>query len=129
MNLDKRLRTYLLALIILALLLGIWIVPVEYGNKINTIGDGLWWAITTITGVGYGDVVPVTGLGRVIGSILMTVGLILFSFVVAMLSSKILSAEDKYHRLRQEKILESLNNKLYRLEQKLDYLIKEKKSL
>ncbi len=65
MNLDKRLRTYLLALIILALLLGIWIVPVEYGNKINTIGDGLWWAITTITGVGYGDVVPVTGLGRV----------------------------------------------------------------
>ena len=126
---DKQLKKYLLALVILALLLGVWIVPVEFGHKINNLNDGLWWAVTTVTGVGYGDVVPVTGLGRVIGAVLMTVGLILFSFVVALLSSRFMRAEEKYHRLRQEKILDSINNKLYRLEQKLDYLIKEKKSL
>ena len=126
---DKQLKKYLLALVVLALLLGVWIVPVEFGHKINNLNDGLWWAVTTVTGVGYGDVVPVTGLGRVIGAVLMTVGLILFSFVVALLSSRFMRAEEKYHRLRQEKILDSINNKLYRLEQKLDYLIKEKKSL
>ncbi|KKU14374.1 MAG: Ion transport 2 [Microgenomates group bacterium GW2011_GWC2_45_8] len=124
---DKHLKRYLLALVVLALLLGVWIVPVESGHKINNLNDGLWWAITTVTGVGYGDVVPVTGLGRVIGAVLMTVGLILFSFIVALLSSRFMRAEDKYHRLRQEKILDSINNKLYRLEHKLDYLIKEKK--
>ena len=123
---DKQLKKYLLALVVLALFLGVWIVPVEFGYKINNLNDGLWWAVTTVTGVGYGDVVPVTGLGRLIGAVLMTVGLILFSFVVALLSSRLVRAEEKYHRLRQEKILDSLNNKLYRLERKLDYLIKGK---
>lgn len=126
---DKQLKKYLLALVVLAILLGVWIVPVEFGHKINNLNDGLWWAVTTVTGVGYGDVVPVTGLGRMIGAVLMTVGLILFSFVVALLSSRFMRAEEKYHRLRQEKILDSLNNKLFRLEKKLDYLIKEKKSI
>ena len=126
---DKQLKKYLLALVVLALLLGVWIVPVEFGHKVNNLNDGLWWAITTVTGVGYGDVVPVTGLGRAIGAVLMTVGLILFSFVVALLSLRFSRAEEKYHRLRQEKIMDSINNKLYRLEKKLDYLIKEKKSI
>ena len=124
--LDKHLRKYLLALAALAILLGVWIVPVESGHKINNLNDGLWWAVTTVTVVGYGDVVPVTGLGRVIGAVLMTVGLILFSFVIALLSSRLMKAEEKYHRLRQEKILDSVNNKLFRLEKKLDFLIKGK---
>lgn len=123
---DKNLKKYFLALVVLAILLGVWIVPVEFGYKINNLNDGLWWAVTTVTGVGYGDVVPVTGLGRVIGAVLMTVGLILFSFIVALLSSRLMKAEERYHRLRQEKILDSLNNKLYRLEKKLDFLIKGK---
>src|SRR3989344_1637848 len=123
---DKNLKKYLLALVVLALLLGVWIVPVETGHKINNLNDGLWWAVTTVTGVGYGDVVPVTGLGRVIGAVLMTVGLILFSFVIALLSSRLMKAEEKYHRLRLEKILDSVNNKLFRLEKKLDFLIKGK---
>jgi voltage-gated potassium channel len=125
--LDKHLKKYLLALLALAALLGVWIVPFEAEHKIKTLNDGLWWAITTVTGVGYGDVVPVTGWGRLIGVLLMTVGLVLFSSVVALLSSKLMKAEEKYHRLRQQKTLDSLNNKLFRLEKKLDYLIKEKK--
>lgn len=111
---------------VLALFLGILIVPVELGHKINSVGDGLWWSITTITGVGYGDMVPVTGPGRAIGALLMTVGLILFSFIVALLSSRLMKAEEKYHRLRLQKDLDSVNNKLYRLEKKVDYLIKGK---
>lgn len=124
---DKHLKKYLLALVVLALLLGIWIVPVEFGHKINNLNDGLWWAVTTVTGVGYGDLVPVTGFGRIIGAVLMTVGLVLFSSIVALFSAGLMRAEDRYRHRRLQKQLDSINNKLYRLEKKLDYLIKEKK--
>lgn len=123
---DNHFRKYLLALMVLSFLLGILIVPVEMGNRINNIGDGLWWAITTITGVGYGDLVPVTSLGRWIGVLLMTVGLILFSLIVAILNSGVIRKEERYWRGRMKKDLESVNNKLYRLEKKLDFLIKDK---
>lgn len=126
---DRRLKHYLLALTILALLLGVLVVPFESGHKIKTIGDGLWWSITTVTGVGYGDLVPVTGMGRLIGVLLMTAGLVLFSLVVAILSGTVMRKEEKYWRRRMKKDLESINNKLYRLEHKLEYLIKDKKDL
>ena len=123
---DKRFKKYLFSLVVLSLLLGILIVPFEYGHKINSLEDGLWWAITTVTGVGYGDLVPVTGMGRIIGAVLMTAGLILFSLLVAILSSVINNREEKYWTKRMRIELDSINNKLYRLEKKLDFVIKEK---
>jgi len=124
---NRRFKKYLFSLVVLSLLLGILIVPLEYGYKINSLEDGLWWAITTVTGVGYGDLVPVTGIGRIIGAVLMTAGLILFSLVVAILSAAINNREEKYWTKRIKIELDSINNKLYRLEHKLEYLIKEKK--
>lgn len=123
---DSNFKKYLFSLVILALLLGVWIVPLEAGYKINSLEDGLWWAITTVTGVGYGDMVPVTTAGRIVGAVLMTSGLILFSLVVAILSAAINNREEKYWTKRIRLELDSINNKLYRLEHKLDYLIKEK---
>jgi len=122
----KKLKKYLLALVVLSLALGVLVVPVERAFQIKNIGDGIWWAIVTVTDVGYGDYVPVTFWGRLIGVILMTTGVVLFSLVVAILSSRVFRHESRYWRLRTKKDIESVNNKLYRLEQKLDYLIKEK---
>src|SRR3990167_6276443 len=122
----KKLKKYLLALVVLSLALGVLVVPVERAFQINNIGDGIWWAIVTVTDVGYGDYVPVTFWGRLIGVTLMTTGVILFSLVVAILSSGVFRRESRYWRLRMKKDIESVNNKLYRLEQKLDYLIIEK---
>ena len=53
-------------------------------------GDATWWAIQTITTVGYGDVVPTTGAGRVIGAIVMVVGLSFITVATALLTAAVI---------------------------------------
>jgi voltage-gated potassium channel len=71
---------------------------------IKTGGDALWWALTTVTTVGYGDTVPVTGEGRLIAAVLMLVGIALFGSMSAIVTSKlILPKETRDHEeLRKE---------------------------
>nr|WP_319452490.1 MULTISPECIES: ion channel [unclassified Mycobacterium] len=59
----------------------------EPDSKITTFGDAVWWSITTITTVGYGDLSPVTGTGRVIAVALMIGGISLVGVVTATLAS------------------------------------------
>ena len=121
---DKILKKYVVVLLIVSVVLGLLIVPFEKGGQIKSIADGLWWAGTTVTGVGYGELVPVTLGGRLIGAILMTVGVVLFSLVIVILSTEVIRREERYWNKRMKKDLESVNNKLYRIERKLEYLIK-----
>lgn len=69
---------------------GLLVHSVEQGSvdgNIKTVADGLWWAITTVTTVGYGDRFPTTPAGRGIGVLLMIVGIALFGFVAGSLAS------------------------------------------
>jgi len=74
------------------------------GATIKTGGDALWWALTTVTTVGYGDTYPVTTEGRIIAAGLMLVGIALFGSISAIVTSKlILPKETKDHEeLRRE---------------------------
>jgi len=56
-------------------------------DKFGTVPDSMWWAITTLTTVGYGDVTPITPLGRMFGGIVMVVGLCILALPVAIISS------------------------------------------
>ncbi len=56
-------------------------------GNIRTFGDSLWWAMTTVTTVGYGDHYPVTTLGRVIAGVLMLVGVAVLGIVTASLAA------------------------------------------
>ncbi|MFF1557516.1 potassium channel family protein [Streptomyces sp. NPDC058279] len=60
------------------------------GASIRTFGDAVWWVSETLTTVGYGDVVPVTTMGRLIAVVLMLCGLALLGAVTGSFSSWLL---------------------------------------
>lgn len=59
------------------------------------IGDGLWWAIVTITTVGYGDVLPETPAGRIAASILMVLGIGFVALVTAAIAAHFVEEEEQ----------------------------------
>ncbi len=59
----------------------------EFGANITTWGDGLWWALATMTTVGYGDRYPVTVTGRFVAAALMIGGIALLGVVTATIAS------------------------------------------
>jgi voltage-gated potassium channel len=70
----------------------------EERNILQQFGQGLWWALVTITTVGYGDVTPKTLGGRLVGVALMVGGLVSFSLVTATVAS--IFIERKFRRER-----------------------------
>jgi voltage-gated potassium channel len=81
------------------------------GAKINNFGDAVWWSITTVTTVGYGDLWPVTGKGRVIAVLLMMGGISLVGVVTATLASWIVqrvAQEDTEHQAATAVHIEAL---------------------
>jgi voltage-gated potassium channel len=57
------------------------------GSNIKNFGDGLWWAVTTVTTVGYGDRFPVTTEGRLLAVLLMLAGISLVGVITASVAS------------------------------------------
>lgn len=56
-------------------------------SNITSLGTGLWWAVVTVSTVGYGDTYPVTDTGRVIATGLMLFGVAMFSILTATLAN------------------------------------------
>lgn len=83
----------------------------DVNSGLSTFHDGLWWAITTVTSVGYGDVSPVTYSGKFVTTFLMIFGVGISSAVGAMFVTNILKpTEDKL--LREEERIESEEKKI-----------------
>lgn len=59
----------------------------DHRHGFTTYGDGLWWAVVTITTVGYGDLVPESSVGRWTATVLMVVGVAMLGTVAASLAS------------------------------------------
>src|SRR5262249_14500719 len=56
-------------------------------DKLGTIPDAMWWAIVTLGTVGYGDVVPVTTLGRIVATATIFVGLIMVALPIGIIAT------------------------------------------
>jgi voltage-gated potassium channel len=63
-------------------------------SNIRSADDALWWAVSTMTTVGYGDVYPVTPEGRLVGAGLMVVGVGLLGVFTAFLASRFVKSEE-----------------------------------
>lgn len=56
-------------------------------SKITTFGEAMWWALVTVTTVGYGDLYPVTTEGKIIASFLMIIGIMILGLFISTLGS------------------------------------------
>lgn len=70
-------------------------------EKFTSLGLAYWWAVETVTTVGYGDVVPETPAGRIVGTLLMLTGLSLIPTLTSVIVSVLLA---KRRRTEQERI-------------------------
>lgn len=82
------------------------------GSNIHTYGDALWWAIVTVTTVGYGDYAPVTPAGRSIAVVLMLVGIGLIGAITANVAAYFVGQ----HRSAELDRLEEVTERLERIE-------------
>ena len=102
---SRRLRTILAALIFFIFLFGYLFYVSEPG--VRDLGDGIWWALVTITTVGYGDITPLRTLGRVVASCLMLLGLGLIATITAIVSAKFIQNFVDHHT--NDDVLEKLD--------------------
>jgi uncharacterized membrane protein len=87
-----------------------------------TLGTAMWWAIQTVTTVGYGDNVPTTTNGRIIASILMVVGITLLAVLTATVTAALVESARARHRLGEQDHLSKLDEisaRLDRIESRL----------
>lgn len=97
-NKDRLLRLLLLssdslpvgmaALFAIVFVFGTGTFLLEHGTnpQFRDLQDGLWWALVTLTTVGYGDIAPVTTAGRVLAVMTMIFGMVAYSLVIANLT-------------------------------------------
>lgn len=91
--------------------------------NIQTANDAVWWSVTTITTVGYGDKYPVTTEGRFLAMIVMISGLGLFGGLSGLAASFFIGTKERRIVAEESKILARLE----KLEEKIDRLKREDK--
>jgi voltage-gated potassium channel len=92
------------------------------GANIQGVGDGWWWAITTMATVGYGDTYPVSPQGRIVGMSLMIMGVALLGTITASIASNfnMTNNEDLADEKSSASDLDALKKRIAELESKLD---------
>ncbi len=101
-------------LVVLSAALLTFIAERESGGPISSFPDAVWWAITTITTVGYSDTYPITALGRGVAVFLMLAGISLFGLLTANIAALFIEA-DNVDSTQAE--LSRINQRLERIEQ------------
>ena len=88
------------AIVIVAFLAaaGVTVAEKYSDTPFSTFSNGLWWAIVTMTTVGYGDMTPITGIGRMVAVIVMLSGVALVSVFTAAISSRVITNRIKEGR-------------------------------
>ncbi len=92
---------------------GAWLIDRQ---DFDGLGDAMWWALQTVTTVGYGDVVPEHVAGRLIGAALMLQGIGLLTVITASVTATLIEQA----RRRRQAEPEAVMAKLERIESRLE---------
>jgi len=90
-------------LVVIVSSISILIVENDPASNIKSAEDAIWWALVTVTTVGYGDKYPVTTEGRIIGVMLMFVGVGIFGTFTAYLASWFTSSNQPISNINEGK--------------------------
>ena len=85
----------------------------------GNFADALWWAIVTVTTVGYGDVIPTSSAGRIIAGFLMVAGVSAIPITTSLVVSVFVSRAQAQQRARDAEMREELMARLERIERSL----------
>lgn len=94
----RKLVVFFLFIVVLVSVLGTIMFMVEGGNpksSFDSIPDSIYWAIVTLTTVGYGDITPVTLVGRIIASMIMILGYTIIAVPTGIVSASIIDETKK----------------------------------
>jgi len=97
---------FLLVFIVFTSGIAIYILEAEKNPNIETLFDGIYWAIVTISTVGYGDIAPVTDIGRAISILIIISGIAMISFVTSVIVS---AFSERLTELKEYRIIEQMN--------------------
>jgi voltage-gated potassium channel len=120
---NRRIFPYLLAVTVGASLLAGFLMTLLDREDFPTFGIAVWWAVQTLSTVGYGDVVPHSAWGRVLGGVVILIGVTFLSFLTAIVTSLFVSADqdaamEEEKRQRSDELAEAMAS-LRRIEERL----------
>ena len=98
----------IISALIFASAIAIFLIESKGNNSISSFMDSVWWSIVTITTVGYGDVVPKTSSGRIVGIFLIFIGFTLFSLFTGIITT--VMVEDKLRGAKGLKQIKKRNH-------------------
>ncbi len=88
--------------------------------NLRTVTDGIWWAFISMSTVGYGDFFPVTLQGRLIGLVVIVLGVTLFSLLTAHVSSIMVEDSENAERADIRQHLDAIEHTLEHLEEEIE---------
>jgi len=96
-------------------------------TEIKTLGDSLWWVVETITTVGYGDIVPISSLGRTVALVFMFGGILIITTIMSVVSTefykkRVNKEENERRREEFEHLKKVLVDKLSDIESEINDL-------
>ncbi|QYJ94402.1 ion transporter [Shewanella spartinae] len=126
---ETTLASLLVAMVTILTLASVMILLVESGEpnaNINTAENAIWWALVTISTVGYGDYYPVTTVGHFIGGLVIICGVSFFGVISGYMASIFIAPDSKQRQEAQsQQMRDELEMVLQRMEKNQETLLAE----